>query len=197
MKKLVATFGLAAAMLSTPLAIQAQTLQEKIDDAVGEIAAAYGVDAANSLFNAVVAVSNDNAPVRFNQYASQTSWYINGVLTHNITYEEAIDSIASQITDDFDGYWYQHNAYFAADGTFVPATSYRIKIQNKDGTYFNQDWIYASSINSLIVNLAEESFQEGFTDGFENGYNEGYKEGYADGFIDGYKVGYTVGVNEL
>ena len=200
MKHLIiaATVALASAgaALATPL-------QDKIDAAVQELSIAYGAEQAIAYYNTVNVTAATNAPIRFDQYNDQTSWYINGVLTHNISYNDAIDSISSQITDEFKGYHYQNNAWIDSNGIYHAPTAFRIKVVtewNTNGTpaaYFNEDWITGSSVNELIISLSEESYQEGFKDGFENGYIEGYQEGYKEGFIDGFYDGYAQGQYDI
>ena len=182
MKSLFVSIGMAATILSAPLT--AQTLDQKVLDAVSEYEAYYGYTAAASLYNKVYSQANGNVELRFAQYNNETTtWTLTDQYGNETTFigtgAQADSKLATLIFDNVTQYHFQSNG----SGTI------RIKLLNSDGSYFHSDWIYASSTGELLSNLAEESWQEGFTAGFASGYEEGYEDGYVDGYIDGFRDG--------
>ena len=177
-KAILATF-----MVLLASTAQAQTLQQKIDDAVARLTAAYSASHAATVTSYVDAQIDALDDRRYGEVTSQVGWRVNGVNYPTATFQQAIQIMASDNINAINRYQYQVNSRTGQT---------RIRLFNRDGSIFGtgDGWIYAYNVNELIVGLAGEAYEEGFEDGFANGYRIGYDDGYRDGFIDGYDRGY-------
>ena len=161
----------ATVALTTVGAANAGVWTDKVDQAIQD----YGAAAVVYEFQRAQDMAND----RLNEFKSEIvpalTEYLYGT---SYTYDEIVDLYAEDVIDNIHGYRYQTNS----DGTRL-----RIKLVNADGTYFNDDWIYASNVSELIRNLAVETFEEGFKDGYDAGFYDGYVVGYTEGYDDGWR----------
>lgn len=171
--------------LTAPLNSTSSSLQDKIDQAVGDFAAAYGEAAAQQIYTKVLETAQGNAEIRFEQHNNNEVWWtltdqVGNTFSFFGTGLEADSELASLVFDQINDYTFQTNKVTG---------QIRIKLINNDGSYFNTDWIYAYSTEDLLAGLVEESYQEGFSAGYESGYGNGYEDGYVDGYIDGFRDG--------
>ena len=191
MKKIIATLALT---LITSTA-QASTVADKVANWKTDMANAYGAAYAQTLVNQGNAAYDTASTTTKSEYFNQTSWYVNGQLYTNTSFEEAIEILGGDTTQYLHAtgakYQYQYSA---------SKDIYRFRIVKSDGSkitsYYGQnvsEWIYAANANEALIEWTEHVFETGYHDGFKNGFEEGYLHGYNDGYIDGFEDGYHEG----